>query len=286
MRDELIDVFFMRITQKINYEKQAAAAMRVSTVVKMTMGVCNNATFLILLDAHDAVSKTAGYKTSKAKKAFTLAMKAWREYERRLRTATVNRMFRVCDMPEHHRRKYGNISDAEYFEYWQGFGYSAYKKTRPLVTSLWNKFRLSLINHSVGHPDEMAWVLTAQAALDLCTVIFEGIKRTASEDYGLLPHIAKGMFEQFSVKDVAERWSRAIKLLNMPEYTLEEIEARNIQMGVDQLYKAWTDWVLTLESYIDTVDDYSEVFATAGYADKEKRTLRQFVADMKYEQEQ
>lgn len=57
------------------------------------------------------------------------------------------------------------------------------------------------------------------------------------------------------------------------KYTLEPIERRNIQMGLDQLAREWTSPTLLYDSVLDSVEDYDEVFRTPGYQAKAMREL-------------
>ena len=63
-------------------------------------------------------------------------------------------------------------------------------------------------------------------------------------------------------------------------YDLDSIEERNIGMGIDQLFKKWGNIAVSLQSYFDTVDDYSEVFRTQGYAKREKKEIKKLLNDL------
>ena len=104
---------------------------------------------------------------------FKRAINDFYSYERNLLTTQTNRMFHVADMSDDVRRKYGNISNEEYYEFWKGVGVVAYHKTKPLITSLVNKYRLSLLEHGVKDAEHVAWVMTAQAALALAGAMYE-----------------------------------------------------------------------------------------------------------------
>ena len=273
-------VITMKLKPNIDLEQQATAATYASTLIKLTTGVCNNATYMLMLDAHDQAKKLPNYKGA-VKHAYKLAFEAWAKYEATLKYATKNRMFSVDDMSDATRKKYGDITDAQYFEFWQGFGYTAYTKTRPLITSLQNKYRLSLVRHNRPYAYEISWIMTAQAALELCGSIWNGGIDASVERYGLRRDIAEHIFAQFKVTDVAQRWRRAMLLQApyAPTEPLDAIETRNIEMGLLQLADAWSEGRLAVTSIHDTLDEYDELFRTQGELKKEKRELKQMLRD-------
>ena len=248
--------------------KMASAA----GVVKLICGVANNAAWLVVLDGYDQAKRCQRYRHD-VKRAFKLAIEAWHDYERRLVYATENRMFHLADMSEKTRKTYGDITDRQYYDFWASVGGPAYQKTRPLITSLWNKHRLSLLNHQVKDADKVAWVITAQAALELAEQLYEKAIRECINGYGLPEWMVRGMFGQFSLKTVSERWRKALLMLAPDtEFELDSTEKRNIEMGLTQLCEAWLDPSLLYNSTIESVEDYDEIFRTRGY---QKKALRE-----------
>ena len=98
-----------------------------AAVVKLVCGVGNNAAWLVMLDAYDHARKCKRYGF-RQKQTFKQAIKEFHDYERGLKYATQNRMFHLADMNDETRRKYGDITDAEYYEFWKGIGGPAYQK--------------------------------------------------------------------------------------------------------------------------------------------------------------
>lgn len=266
--------------KNFDYEGQVAAASRAAAIVKLSNGVSNNATLLVLLHAHDQVKPLPRYR-GHVKRLFRQVFDDWKAYECKLKYARENRMFHVDDLTPEHKKKYGDISDTEYFDFWQGCGFTAWEKTKPFITSLQNKYRLSLIQHDIKFPEQIAWVMTGQAALQICCAIWKSNIELCVKDFGLHRNIAEDVFGQFRLDDIAKRWERAMfELSPNANYNLDSIEERNIGMGIDQLFKQWAAIPLSLQSYFDTVDDYSEVFRTQGYAKREKKEIRKLLNDL------
>jgi hypothetical protein len=179
------------------------------------------------------------------------------------------------------RRKYGNISDEEYYEFWKGVGVVAYHKTKPLITSLWNKYRVSLIQHDVKDAEHVAWVMTAQAALDLAGAMYESAMKECENGLELHRKVLDEVFSQFSLKTVSKDWMRALMLL-APEtdpIKLSEVEERNIDLGLQQLMEAWLDPELLYSSASGAVDDFNEIFATKGFVKKVQREIAEVKAE-------
>lgn len=255
------------------FNEIARRMSKAARVVKLICGVANNAAWLVVLDGYDQARRCQRYR-HEVKRAFKLAIEAWHEYERRLIHATENRMFHLADMDENVRKTYGDITDRQYYEFWASIGGPAYQKTRPLITSLWNKHRLSLLNHHVNDADKVAWVITAQAALELAEQLYEKAIRECVDGYKLPERMVRGVFCQFSLKNVSERWRRALLLLSPDtEFELEPTEKRNIEMGLTQLCEAWLDPTLLYNSTMESVEDYDEVFRTRGYQKKALRKI-------------
>jgi hypothetical protein len=45
-------------------------------------------------------------------------------------------MFHLDDLEPSVRRKYGDITDREYYDFWASTGSQAYQQSKPLITSL------------------------------------------------------------------------------------------------------------------------------------------------------
>jgi len=268
-----------------NDELQKAVG-NAAAVTKLVTGVGNNAAWIVMLEGYDAARRCRSYRRS-LKGGHTVgwyfkrAVNLFHEYERNLLKAQTNRMFHLADMNEEVRRKYGDISDDEYYEFWKGVGGVAYAKTKPMITSLWNKYRLSLQSHDIRDSEHIAWVMTAQAALDLAGAMYESAMKECETGYRLPRFVLNQVFGQFSLREVSKAWMQALILLT-PEtepLKLDPIEERNIDLGLQQLMEAWMEPELLYSSTSEAVEDYEEIFATKGF---KKKVLRE-IAEIKDE---
>ena len=266
----------MDIIKKITKEELAHKLAHLAGVVKLVCGVANNAALLVVLDAHDKVRQHPAYR-HKVKHLYNHAIQTYRKQENEMLYNRINRMFHLADMPENIRKKYGNITDAQYFEYWQGLGAKAYNDYHHWITSLQNKFRLSLQSHDVEHYDILAWVMTAQSWLELACTMYDETLKSSDLPKKALDYV----FGQFSMRRTADIWYQAM-VLTEPQteaYDLDPIEERNIAMGVQQLQDAWSDPKLIYGSAFDATIDFNDIFRTKGENKKALREIKGLLAE-------
>lgn len=248
-----------------------------AALVKLVCGVSNNATRLVMLRGLENARQMSAYRCNpKLRQVLRHADKEWHDYENHLVNARRHKMFDVAHLVERVRRRYGDITDRQYYEFWASIGSTAYKKTSPLVTSLWNKYRLSLIDHGIKEPEYVAWLMTASSALQIATGIHRATLRQCIEEYDIPAHLAHDVFDQLSLKRVQDAWDRAVYIAEPGcNYTLHPIESHNIDMGIDQLMEAWRSHDLIHESTKASVKDYEEIFATKGFQQKTIREINE-----------
>ena len=289
----------------IDHELLELEVARCSGFVKMMCGVANNCAIGIVNECRSKIADIRdddsykdrprqphpGYKHL-AKKMFTQFFTEWHQMEANLLHPPVGhtRFFHVEDMQEESRKRYGTMTDAEYFEFWKGTGALAQVKSRPLVTSLQNKFRLSLERHGVKNAHQTAWAMTGDAVLQLAVETWERTMRSCQEALPMLElSFIEKLWQPFSPKRSAETWRKALLLL-APEcdgYKLDDVEERNIALGLEQLRDLWICSDLPFDATIQAVDDYDEdIFRTRGEAKKSMRELAEMREDARREIEQ
>ena len=259
-------------------EELTLRVAKVSAAMKVVVGITNNAAYAACLEAIDHVRGHQNYRHA-VKRAFNDALDEFKAYEHRLIYAEHNRLFRLDDLTPEYRKRYGNITDREYYEFWCATGASAYTQKHQWVTNLWNKFRLSLIGHKVPGEDIVAWPMAADACLLLAVAVHENWTRIGVEDYGIPEILMKEIFGQLSLGTVEKKWAKALTILEplTDSYELSRTEQKNIQMGVDQLQEEWTSLATIRGGLNEAIEAYDDVFRTKG---EQKKALRQ-IADMR-----
>lgn len=261
----------------MNQQKIIDGVNAMSGVFKLYCAVGNNAAWMACLDAHDKIKQHRNYR-HRVKQLFKLTLEEFHAYERNLLHATRNRMFHLGDLQPEARKKYGNITDRDYYEMWVGVGATAYQKTRPMITSLQNKYRLSLISHGIAQPDIMAWAIAGQACLELACEIYKGAVDVAAEQHGVPRKVSNEVFGGLNLRKVADSWRMARIALDpaADAWEVEGIEKRNIDLGMEQLQDTWLNPHIVNGSVAETTEDYEEIFRTKG----EMKKVLKYIAEV------
>ena len=285
MENQVLDTKPTMTLEELERKMAASAA-----TVKLICGVGNNAAWLVVLEAYGHAKQHRRFNPNikggkRVSWFFRRVMKLYHEYEHRLVDARKNRFFHMADMDEKTRRKYGEgITDREYYDFWAAIGGPCYSKTHPLVTSLWNKYRLSLQHNDVVDADKVAWCMTGQAALELAVTMYDMALNECEKGYGIPRSLLEYVFGQFSMKVIADEWFRAMMTLAPETEPIKpsELDEKNIDLGIRQLMEAWIDHDTLYASTADTVAEYDEVFRTRGF---QKKALRE-IAEVRQETQQ
>ena len=249
---------------------------RAAAFIKTMTGIGNNAAWEACLEARDQLKKHLRYRHL-IKREFNLAIVEFKAYEKRLLHTETNRLFCVADLTPEYRKRYGNITDREYYDYWAATGQTAYHQKRQWMTNLWNKFRLSLIGHKVPNEEIVAWGMAADACLKLAVCIYENSIKSAEQEQGVPEVLLDAIFGDLNISSVEKRWDRALMILEpfTGTFELTEQEQRNIQLGLDQLQEEWTSCATLREALSETTEAYEEVFRTKGEMKKAMRMIEE-----------
>lgn len=262
-----------------NYEELVKRISRASSDIKLMCGLANNAAWLVVLDAYDQVRQLPCYKF-KVRKDFRLVLNAFRHYEHKLIYAETNRFFCLDDMGPETRKKYGNITNGEYYEFWTGIGARMYIKTKDAITSLQHKFMLALAAHGEDHAEEKAWAITAGHSLRIAVEVWERAMIDGSKNYDVKIGIMKMLFEGFNLQKVSDAWEKATNnICKLQQDDLTAHEHRNIEMGILWLTDAWADAENIFDSVNDASEDFMDIFRTKG----EYKKLRRELLEQKHE---
>lgn len=258
-----------------------------SSMVKICVGIGNNAAWSACLDAYDHIKQHPRYRqqikggTTPARE-FKRCFDMLHQYERNLIYTEHNRFFHVADMPEDTRRLYGNITDRDYYDFWASFGAQAYNDQKPFFTSLVNKIRIANIHIGEKEPEIMAWATGAQCALDIAAHIFQTcMTSTIRHIPGVREESIRHIFSAFDLKSIADFWDKSTNTLSTPAKEPDPTDIKNIKDGMLQLEQKWTNNDSLFGSRIKTAEDYAEIFRTNGTC---KKMMREF-AEMKEEME-
>lgn len=261
-----------------------AVALSASGAVWTISGISNGCTYYMMMDALDKIKHLPIFR-NQVKMAFENCRRMWKRYERNLLYCNNERFFHVADMTPEVRKKYGNITDEEYFGYWLGLGGSAYQRSRALIGSLRNKYRLSLVAHDVPYADELQYVLTAQAGFSISCMMYEELTANIANTCKIPVSYIRSIYRKFYLKDIRDAWSKAMLLLEpkLFQYELTELEERNITHGLKDLENLWMEGDTIFGSLTDATEEYDDVFRTKGENKKALREIAEMHSNMDLE---
>lgn len=245
-----------------------------ATVIKSLSGCMNNAAWACALEAHDRL-KTHPLYRHKVRQAFTQTLTLFNRYENNLVYGKYS-LFDVSNLLPEERKRYGDITDREYYEYWCAVGSTAYYKKHDWVTMLQNKFKVSLEKHGVEYPEICAWGLTADACLQTAHAVYGSSIEVAHEAFNAPTALLHIIFGGLDLKAVAEQWSKAMGLLGVGmDYELDDFETGNIQLALDQMSHQLLSLATISDSMRQAIMDYDDLFRTPG---EQKKALKEAIS--------
>lgn len=243
-----------------------------SAIIKTMTGIGNNSAWAACLEALDHIRQHPRYR-HEVKRAFNAVIEEFRAYERNLLLGMKNRLFHVADMTPESRKRYGNITDREYFDYWCASGATIYSNKREWLVNLWNKYRIYLENHKIEQPEIIAWAMAAGMTLKLALSIYESGCTVVAEQVPRV--VVRVVFAKLSMQRVSDAWDKAMSTLEPrvlnPVYT--EFEKKNIQHALDDLEDQWTLTENLVGALCDTTEAFDEIFRTKGEQKKAMRLI-------------
>lgn len=262
--------FFART---MNKEEINEKVQHIASTMKLMCGIGNNAAWLVCLEAYDHIRKSRLYFSGhRARYEFKRTTDMYHKYEQQLIYAYNNRLFNVADMPPSLRKKFGNITNRDYYDLWAATGATAYQEAKQYVTSLQNKYRLLFDAHHQPEADAVAWAYTAMACLNMAVRIYDTAIKGCVNDTGIAHNIIDKVFGQLSLKTIADAWSRAKAVLAPQAESIAPTpaETKNINFGLDQLFESLTNPRMIFKATKFNVEDFAEIFRTPG---EMKKTL-------------
>lgn len=232
---------------------------RASGLVKLAMGLSINASRYMMLNALDSVKKHPKYK-HEIKRAFALADKAYKDFERVLRHGNLQTpVFFSTKFYKPQYFKDGMTSD-EYFEIWQALGGAAYDDSKNEFGVLKHKYELALEHNGSACPGIGGEILLVSCLLRITQNIFDVMMKEICKG---IPELGKDViegyvFRPFNIKQVAEAWHKAVIMLYGDFFKCSDFDERNIKMGIQQIEEKWCSekWIEKMQE--KTLRDYED----------------------------
>ena len=251
-----------------NFEQVSGAVDELTAHVRINTGVANNCAYIVLSNALDDVRKHNKYKRE-VKRAFNAVTDAWKHYEAMLQNSA-SRFFDINDLNDEQRKAFGDITSVQFFDFWRGYGYAAYKHTYNAINSLRHKFRKIAIRLGYDDPDIVSSLSVAHVCLDAACQIYDLTLEIQCDKLKLDRRICNDLLYVFSPKRVLKAFQNAITLLypNLFGEDVSDEEQHNIDLSYQEITMLWTSTDFVFRSISEACEEYSEIFRTKGYAKK------------------
>lgn len=284
----------------LQYQRERKDQMEIANIIQKNddfmrymMGGPVNAAQQLMMESVDYI---AGRKTDhhgnpihahpkyqfKVRAAFKKVFKEWQAYHARLKTAKCLGigLFHLGDMAEEDRRRFGNITDADLYEWWRAFGPTARRDAQPIINALQHKIALSLERHGVAYPEHIAWSIVGDSALQVAQYIFNSATESVHTTLPMfsLDYIRRDMYGAFSVQRICDAYRYAIKLLEPCSFKhkLDDIEEKNIAYSYQQLKDAWLNPTAPFDAALEATEEYGEdIFRTRGFQKKAMHEIKE-----------
>lgn len=261
-------------------------------LVKLICGISNNAAHQLALEAMDVIRRYPGAK-KRIKGGYSIwyefkrAFFAFEEYERRLLYSEEYGFFHLADMAPETRKRYGDITDREYFQMWEVMGGYSYTQHRDFATCLQNKWRIYLEQKGIKDADVKAWALTALNGFGIAAIGFEASMDQAHQRFPLLKSsVLRNIFGAFSIRHIGQMWMSAMDSLDHEALMLgqEALDPnwgnKNIKVSVIQLQDAWLGKEALADAMRRAINGYSDAFRTQGEMKKSLREVDEFEEEL------
>lgn len=234
--------------------------------LKLHIGVANSVAYSVALSCLDKIRTSRRYHHS-VKKAFERVTNEYAAYRRTLLHPATgqSRFFHLDDMRAEERAKYNNITDEDYFDFWETFGNETYQKNQHIITSLHDSLTRSLLFHGIDEADILAWSLVAHNVLCVACSTFNHFCVLIHDRVPALQTGAiRRSFSSLSMERIKDAWERASSLL-IPYFTLTDEEKQSLSAGVRELSRAMCDEAENYRSVIASIKDNAELFRKEEY---------------------
>jgi hypothetical protein len=273
----------MKLTTKFTKQDILARLSKASSAIKTVCGVGNNTAILFMLEAHDEIKATPLYR-HQVKHAFKEAIKAMNDYRKQLRSSSMNgnRFFCLEDMSEELREKYGDITNEEYFDYWESIGSLAYEKVKPLCLCLMHKYKAQLEDRGGRYAREKALAFVADVLLNVAVSMYDDVARQVASEYSFDTNAISKFFFKFSINDLRKKWRKAWMAFD-PDASIDipEDKFRNIELTIEQIVDTLRNQDTIYDSIIDATKDYGEIFRTKQHHKNAVRDIRRVKSENK-----
>lgn len=259
----------------------------IQTWTKLIAGASNNTSWLIFIDALDAVKTHPRYKQLVLQR-FNKALKAFKSYERTLLHSPDIQLFDTRHMPEESKKIFtAGFSKQDYYDFWCSTSNLVYEKAKPEINTIADYYTASFAKQGYQHTEILGKLFAAAACLELSIINLESFINDQCDKQSILKKYAWNNYKIFSLSDVHKTWLKAVYTLEPKLQTWEpdEDDFRLIDNQLHAINKILTDQLLIMQSFRKATKAYDELFKSKYQIRKlnsalyhEERELKQTIA--------
>ena len=237
-----------------------------SGVLKTELGILYPFQWYGCLDLIDRIKKTNYYR-----QGVKLGLNGYLKEMATKRTMMLNppmgspKIFHVADFPKSVQMRFReDLTDEEYYDYWEGQGLVAHSKNKQLIDSLIWKFRKFYDKRGVKCAEVLSFLTAGETLIRMCVVQYHERLQSFRNMFGYNKEDAHRCFEMFDLSRAGHFWHTAVKPLchNVENIVLEALEERNVVLGLQQLMEEMTLTKKVFDITRQNVVDNPEVFRT------------------------
>ena len=265
---------------------------RSSGFFKIVCGIGNNAAWMFVLEAWDHLRGLDLHRRVSGGNSlggeFRRVFKAFERYERGLIYADRNRFFRLSDLSPEQRKRWGVISDRDYYDMWSSIGAKVYTDQRLFATCLVNKYRLLYERNEVSGALSKAWGVSALHGLFFAVESYRSALRTVTSNVpGLDRSAIERIFRGFSLESIARMWFQCLRDLDSSALMLglDGVSDKNIGQSIEQLQESWFSASSFRSGLSGTLEGYADLFRTPGEMKKALRAADSFSSELEKEEQ-
>lgn len=252
----------------------------ISGWVKQIAGIVNNATWFAMIDAIDAVRKHPRYK-QRVKLDFKTALQKFKDYEAILQCDEHRGLFDLKNLTPEARKKYGSITNQDYYEYWCAVGGSAYMLSKDKMQEITDALTEHLNTEGYNHTDILAKLLLASTCMEHAILCVDGIIEAGCRDVRLSVADGKKFYSVLSLRPVHTAWQKAISTLE-PSIG-DMLVPEHVYKHYDGLGELWRSEEFIINCIRKTSVDYEEIFRNKTELRKLKSELHRWKKSIKEE---
>lgn len=240
--------------------------MAMTSQVKMELGVFFAYQRFICFDAIDKV-KAAGLFRFGLKRQINRFLAEMDRLRKLLIDPASNgfRMFHLGDLPSATRLRFRkDLTDKEYFEFWENTGMVAFNETHKHFYALQWRYEKPLKERGVKQAKALAWFATACSLLELYTISYEKLIMRFHALFGHPEKSLREVYGGFDLTRARDMWIEAMEVLapDADAVLASCIRERNVELGLQQIIEELTLPTRQLDFVRMNIEENREVFSS------------------------